>query len=119
MSERPEDLGAWAEGLFAEAKAYAERTRDQLLLDASERAALVLAAIIAGIVRFVLALLLFALLLVAGGLWLGDLLGDRALGFAAMAGVCALFWAFLALYWRLSGRERFMLAVINAIVHAR
>lgn len=119
MSERAEDLGAWADGLFAEAKAYATHTRDQLLLDASERAAMALAGLVAGLVRFVLALLLFALLLVAGGLWVGDLLGDRALGFAAMAGACILCWMLLALYWRISGRERFMLAVINALFHAR
>lgn len=119
MSEQSGDLGGWAEGLFAEAKAYAGSTRDQVMLDVSERVALALAGLVAGLVRFVLAVLLFALLLVAGGLWLGDVLGDRALGFAATAGACALCWVLLALYWRITGRERFMLAVINAIVHAR
>ena len=119
MSGPADDLGGWVNDLTGEAKAYAERTREQVLLELSKRTAIALAGVVVWIVRLVVALLTFSLLLVAGGLWLGDLLGDRALGFLAIAGVCVLMGVLFALFWRNGGRERFMLGVINAIVHGK
>ena len=119
MSGPADDLGGWVNDLTGEAKAYAERTREQVLLEVSKRTAIALAGVVVWFVRITNAVLAFSLLLVAGGLWLGDLLGDRALGFRAMAGVCVLVGLIFALYWRSGGRERFMLGIINAIVHGK
>jgi uncharacterized membrane protein YecN with MAPEG domain len=119
MSTHADDLGDWVNELTGEARAYAERTREQVLLEVSKRTAVALAGVVMWIVRLVVALLTFSLLLVAGGLWLGELIGDRALGFVAMAGVCMLVGLVFALYWRSGGRERFMLGIINAIVHGQ
>lgn len=116
--EQHDDIGTWLDDLTREAREYAEHTREYYLLIAAERAAAVTAGAVQGVVTVVMLCMVLLLVTIAGALWVGDLLGHRELGFLSMAGLYLFAWIVFRLVWAKSGRERFMVSLVNAI-HGR
>ncbi|MBL7964149.1 MAG: hypothetical protein JNM31_09945 [Flavobacteriales bacterium] len=109
------DMGAFAEQVAKDAKAYLDARLATAKLVTGEKLGRVLARLLLVIVLF---LLLSGMLLIGSmalAIWLGGVFGNEALGYAAVAGFYLLLTIGFYLLWRGALRERIMLAVINLI----
>lgn len=114
MDER-DDIGTWLEDIAQDAKAYADHTRDYYTLLASERVARATVGVFERFVAVITLSMAVLLVSIAGSLWIGALTGNAALGFLCMAGFYVLIWLAFRLFWTKSGRERFVVSIVNAI----
>lgn len=115
MDER-DDIGTWLEDIANDAKAYADSTRDHYVLLASERIARATVGVFERFVAVITLSMAVLLISIAGSLWIGSLTGNPALGFLCMAGFYVLVWLLFRLFWDRSGRERFIVSIVNAIL---
>lgn len=111
--EGPE-LGLLVEALIEDAKGYFEAQRDLAGLQASKKAGRAVAVIVLALVVAVLLGGVLVMLSVALALWLGELIGDLALGFVATGGIHLLLTGLFWLLWKTSLRDTITLAIINA-----
>ncbi len=108
------ELGLLVDALLEDAKGYFEAQRDLVGLQASEKAGRAVAMVVLSLVVAVLLGGVLVMLSVALALWLGDLLGDLALGFLATGGIHLLLTGLFYLLWRTALREKIILAIIHA-----
>lgn len=111
------DVGAFSASLTVEFKAWLAAQRDYHTVVASERVARLSAGFLGGFIIWVLAACALAFVSLAGAIWIGDRLGDTALGFFTMGGIYVVLMLVFALVWRRWYRDRSMLRVFNALYH--
>jgi hypothetical protein len=107
------DFSEFMDGLAVDMKGYVLAEKEHLVLQATEKAAVMLSKTLQQATFFSIlgAVLLFLSLALA--LFLGDLLASRPLGFAILGGAYAILLGAYQLWWSQGGRERSILELIN------
>lgn len=109
------DIGLYMQAVTDDAKAWFEAQKAVTVLEVSEKvgklSSMLLLVVVLGLITTTALVLWF----IALAIWLGDLLGDTALGFLAAGGLFLLLGALFYLIWRSVLREKVTLVVINAM----
>ena len=116
--EEGPDVGLYLKALTDEAKAWFEAQKQVSKLEASEQIGNLAGRLLVSVILCLLVATVLMLWLVALGFWLGQLLGNTALGFLAAGGLFLIVGGIFYLVWRTVLRDKVTLAVINAI-HAK
>lgn len=103
------DFSSFATGLVKNVGDYVDVQKRYLQLTATERISVMLAGTMNGVVTAVCLGILLLFLSVALAFYLGDEMGSRALGFVLVGGLYLVLFLGFTLWWRNSGRERFIL----------
>ena len=109
------DVGLYMQAVTDDAKAWFEAQKAVTVLEVSEKvgklSSMFLLVVVLGLVTTTALVLWFTAL----AIWLGDLLGNMALGFLAAGGLFLLLGALFYLVWRSVLRDKVTLVVINAM----
>ncbi len=109
------DIGLYMQAVTDDAKAWFEAQKAVTVLEVSEKvgklSSMLLLVVVLGLVITTALVLWF----IALAIWLGDLLGNTALGFLAAGGSFLLLGALFYLVWRSVLRDKVTLVVINAM----
>lgn len=104
------DFSSFTTGLVRNVGEYVEVQKHYLQLTATERISVMLAGTVNGLVLAVCMGTLLLFVNVALAFHLGDQMGSRALGFLLVGSIYLVLFLCFTLWWRSSGRERFILA---------
>jgi len=107
------DFSDFMQGLVRDAKGYLHAEREHLVMQATEKAAVLLSRVVRSTVMVVMLAASFLFLNLALALYLGELLRSQPLGFLIVAGFHLLLLGGFMLWWSQGGRDRFMIDRIN------
>ena len=113
--ENGPDIGLYLQALADEGTEWFEAQKSASKLALSEHVSKLSAALMYGVVMGLILATVLVLWFVGLALWLGQRLGDMALGFVAAGGLFALLGVLFYLVWRFFLREKVMLAIINSM----
>lgn len=106
----PLDFGTFTTGLVKNVGDYVDVQKRYLQLTVTERISVMLAGSVNAMVLAVCMGTLLLFMNVALAFYLGDEMGSRALGFLLVGGIYLVLFLAFTLWWRSTGRERFILA---------
>lgn len=109
------DLGRYIEVVSEDAKAWFEAQKELMMLETSLRIGQASSKALLYVVMGLITSTVLVFWFIALALWLGQVVGDQALGFLAAGGVFLLLGGLFYLVWRTVLKDRVALAVINAL----
>ncbi|MBK8615233.1 MAG: hypothetical protein IPN85_17620 [Flavobacteriales bacterium] len=107
------DFSDFMEGLVVDTKAYVCAEADHLKLHAIEKTSALMGMVIRKTVVVILLGTALLFLNIALGIYLGDELNSRPLGFVIVAGTYLLLLGAFHIWWSQGGRDRFLIDRIN------
>lgn len=110
-----EDFGTFMKSMVDSSKSYLASQRDYYVLLTALRTSRVAGTTLSYVVTAVLAGTVLVFLSIAAALWLGDLVGNMALGFLIMGGFYLLLLVVFAFVWRSGMKDRFTLDLLNSM----
>jgi hypothetical protein len=109
------DIGLYMQAVTDDAKAWFEAQKAVTVLEVGEKvgklSSMLLLVLVLGLITATALVLWF----IALAIWLGDVLGDTAVGFLVAGGLFLLLGAVFYFVWRGLLRDKVTLAVINAM----
>ena len=109
------DVGLYMQAVTDDAKAWFEAQKAVTVLEVSEKVGKLSSMFLLVVVLGLVTTTALDLWVTALAIWLGDLLGNMALGFLAAGGLFLLLGALFYLVWRSVLRDKVTLVVINAM----
>lgn len=110
-----DDFGTFMKSAVDETKSYLGAQRNYYALLSADRTAKLAGATLSYVVTAVLAGTVLVFLSIAAALWVGELVGNVALGFLIMGGFYLLLLLVLLFIWKGGMKESFTLNLLNTI----
>ncbi|MFT3885950.1 MAG: hypothetical protein QM724_11125 [Flavobacteriales bacterium] len=110
-----DDFGTFMKSMVDETGSYLGAQRDYYALLLADRTAKVAGTMVSYVVMAVLVVTVLVFLSIAGALWLGQLMGNMALGFLVMGGLYGLILLVLFFVWKGGFKQRFTLNLLNSM----